>query len=199
MQHTAELAEFLQEYRIERTSAKKEDMGKYCQLMLPELESKVDVLIQGQIAFQESGEQGKIKYLSFFRLMSSGYTQSYEAAIAMGNKKLYFDAHMDCVYWKPDGLYNDIVKDLKKVAEILNQKFTQIEKYELFYIQQILFLDDWELLCKFLPQLVQGIAGRITGSSLLLEEEIEVLCGGYMEEPENVCHITREGEVRNGK
>ena len=199
MQRTAELREFLQEFRRERTSAKKENMEKYCHFMLPELENKVDLLIQEQTAFQESGEQGKITYLAFFRLMSSGYTQSYETAIAMGNKKLYLDAHMDCVYWKPEEIFDSIAEDIKKVAEILYQKFTQIEKYELFDIQQILFLDDWELLCKFLPQLVQGIAGRITCSSLLLEEEIEVLGGGYMEEPKTVCDILSEVEVRNVK
>lgn len=199
MQRMEELKEFLQEYRIERTLAKERNMENDCQCILPELENKIDLLIQEQSTLQESGEQETIKYLSFFRLMTSGYTQSYETAIAMGNKKLYLDAHMECVYWKPEGLFDNISQDMQKAAEILSQKFTQIEKYELFYIQKILFLDDWELLCRFLPQLVQGIAGRITSSSLLLEEEMEVLGGGYMEEPITVCYITKEGEVRNGK
>ncbi len=78
MQRMEELKEFLQEYRIERTWAKERNMENDCQCMLPELENKIDLLIQEQTALQESGEQETIKYLSFFRLMTSGYTQSYE-------------------------------------------------------------------------------------------------------------------------
>lgn len=68
----------------------------------------------------------------------------------------------------------------------------------MFYIQQRLLSDDWELFCTFLPQLARGIADQITGSSLWTEEELEVLCGGYMERPQTVCRINTGGD-KDGK
>ena len=48
MQRMEELKEFLQEYRIERTLAKERNMENDCQCILPELENKIDLLIQEQ-------------------------------------------------------------------------------------------------------------------------------------------------------
>ncbi len=195
MQRTKELEDCLQDYRTERTAAKMADMEKNYTKMLPALEEKIDLLINAQAALQETGEQGRIKYLYFLRLLSSGYTQSHEIALAMANERLYLDVCMDCVYWKPDIIYKGIPEDMKKAESLLNKEFIRLEKYELFHIQQRLLSDDWELLCTFLPQLVKGIADRITGSSLLMEEEMEVLCSGYMDKPETACHINTGGNV----
>ena len=79
--------------------------------------------------------------------------------------------------------------------DILNKEFVRLEKFEMFYVQQRLLSDDWELLCTFLPQLARGIADRITGSSLLTEEELEVLYGGYMEKLQTVCRINTGGDT----
>lgn len=198
MQRTKELEVYLQDYRAERITAKRAKLEKNYTMMLPALREQTDHLVRVQTAYQETGRQGRIKNLAFFRLGSSGYTQSHETALAMSDRKLYLDKCMDCVYWKPDIVYEGIAGDLEKAEDLLGKKFIRLEKYEMFYIQQRLLSDDWELLCTFLPQLARGIADRITGSSLLTEEELEVLCGGYMERPQTVCRINTGGD-KDGK
>lgn len=195
MRRTEELEACLQDYRAERMAAKRAHLEKNYIRMLPALGEKTDHLIRMQAAYQAAGRQERIKNLAFFRLGSSAYTQSHETALALSNRKLYLDGCMDCVYWRPDILYEGTAVDLEKAEGLLNRKFLRLEKYEMFYIQQRLLSDDWELLCTFLPRLVQGIADRITGSSLLVEEEMEVLCGGYMEEPRTVCRIRTGGDT----
>ena len=189
MQRTKELEDYLQDYRVERTAAKRAALEQNYTEMLPALGEKTDLLVKAQAAYQETGRQERVKYLIFFSLRSSGYTQSHEIALAMSNDRLYMDKCMDCVYWKPDIIYEGIAEDLGKAESLLTKEFIRLEKYELFYIQQKLLSDDWKLFCTFLPRLVHGIADRITGSSLRMEEEMEVLCGGYMEKPETVCHM----------
>ena len=198
MRRTKELEVYLQDYRAERTAAKRAELEKNYTRMIPALGEKTDRLVRLQTAYQAAGRQERIRNLAFFRLGSSAYTQSHETALAMSNRKLYLDKCMDCVYWKPDIVYEGLAGDLEKAGYLLGREFIRLEKYEIFYIQQRLLSDDWELLCAFLPRLVQGIADRITGSSLLLEDELEVLCGGYMEKMQTVCRINTGGE-RNGK
>lgn len=198
MRRTKELEVYLQDYRAERTAAKRAELEKNYTRMIPALGEKTDRLVRLQTAYQAAGRQERIRNLAFFRLGSSAYTQSHETALAMSNRKLYLDKCMDCVYWKPDILYEGIAVDLEKAEDLLNKRFIRLEKYEMFYIRQRLLSDDWELLCTFLPRLVQGIADRITDSPLLVEEDVEVLCGGYMEKPQTVCRIDTGGEG-NGK
>lgn len=74
MQRMKELEDYLQDYREQRTAAKRADMEKNYIRMMPALAEKTDLLVGAQAALQETGEQGRIKYLCFFRLLSSGYT-----------------------------------------------------------------------------------------------------------------------------
>lgn len=199
MQRTKELTDFLQTYRAERKAARKEVLEESYQKMLPALTETIDHLVRSQADIQETEAQRRIKYLCFFRLRSSGYTQSHEIALAMADKKLYLDEAMDCIYWMPDVIHEEIEKDMEEAENLLAKAFIRLEKYELFYIRQQLLSDDWELFCGVLPRLVKAIEGRITGSSLLLEDGLEVLCGGYMEEPETVCCINTKEADTDGK
>lgn len=199
MQRTKELTDFLQTYRAERKAARKEVLEESYQKMLPALTETIDHLVKSQADIQETEAQRRIKYLCFFRLRSSGYTQSHEIALAMADKKLYLDEAMDCIYWMPDVIHEEIEKDMEEAENLLAKAFIRLEKYELFYIRQQLLSDDWELFCGVLPRLVKAIEGRITGSSLLLEDGLEVLCGGYMEEPETVCCINTKEADTDGK
>lgn len=199
MQRTKELTDFLQTYRAERKAARKEVLEESYPKMLPVLTETIDHLVKSQADIQETEAQRRIKYLCFFRLRSSGYTQSHEIALAMADKKLYLDEAMDCIYWMPDVIHEEIEKDMEEAENLLAKAFIRLEKYELFHIRQQLLSDDWELLCGVLPRLVKAIEGRITGSSLLLEDGLEVLCGGYMEEPETVCCINTKEADTDGK
>lgn len=199
MQRTKELTDFLQTYRAERKAARKEVLEESYQKMLPALTETIDHLVKSQADIQETKAQRRIKYLCFFRLRSSGYTQSHEIALAMADKRLYLDEAMDCIYWMPDVIHEEIEKDMEEAENLLAKAFIRLEKYELFHIRQQLLSDDWELFCGVLPRLVKAIEGRITGSSLLLEDGLEVLCGGYMEEPETVCCINTKEADTDGK
>lgn len=199
MQRTKELTDFLQTYRAERKNARKEMIEESYQKMLPALTETIDHLIRNQTDIQEIQAQRRIKYLCFFRLRSSGYTQSHEIALAMADKRLYLDEAMDCIYWMPDVMHEEIEKDMEEAENLLTKAFIRLEKYELFHIRQQLLSDDWELFCGVLPRLVKAIEGRITDSSLFLENDLEVLCGGYMEEAETICHIYTKEADTDGK
>ena len=88
---------------------------------------------------------------------------------------------------------------MEEAENLLTKAFIRLEKYELFYIRQQLLSDDWELFCGVLPRLVKAIEGRITDSSLFWEDDLEVLCGGYMEEAETICHIYTKEVDTDGK
>ncbi len=199
MQRTKELTDFLQTYRAERKNARKEMIEESYQKMLPALTETIDHLIRNQTDIQETQAQRRIKYLCFFRLRSSGYTQSHEIALAMADKRLYLDEAMDCIYWMPDVIHEEIEKDMEEAENLLTKAFIRLEKYELFHIRQQLLSDDWELFCGVLPRLVKAIEGRITDSSLFWEDDLEVLCGGYMEEAETICHIYTKEVDTDGK
>lgn len=199
MQRTKELTDFLQTYRAERKNARKEMIEESYQKMLPALTETIDHLIRNQTDIQEIQAQRRIKYLCFFRLRSSGYTQSHEIALAMADKRLYLDEPMDCIYWMPDVIHEEIEKDMEEAENLLTKAFIRLEKYELFHIRQQLLSDDWELFCGVLPRLVKAIEGRITDSSLFLEDDLEVMCGGYMEEAETICHIYTKEVDTDGK
>ena len=199
MQRTKELTDFLQTYQAERKAARKEVLEESYQKMLPTLAETIDRLVRSQADIQEVEAQRRIKYLCFFRLRSSGYTQSHEIALAMADKRLYLDEAMDCIYWTPDVIHEGTAEDVEEAQTLLAKAFIRLEKYELFHIRQQLLSDDWELFCGVLPRLVKAIEGRITDSSLLLEDDMEVLCGGYMEEPETVCHINTKEADTDGK
>ena len=199
MQRTKELTDFLQTYRAERKAARKEVLEESYPKMLPALTETIDHLVKSQADIQETEAQRRIKYLCFFRLRSSGYTQSHEIALAMADKKLYLDEAMDCIYWMPDVIHEEIEKDMEEAENLLAKAFIRLEKYELFHIRQQLLSDDWELFCGVLPRLVKAIEGRITDSSLFLEDDLEVLCGGYMEEAETICHIYTKEADTDGK
>ena len=199
MQRTKELTDFLHTYRAERKAARKEVLEESYQKMLPALTETIDHLVKSQADIQETKAQRRIKYLCFFRLRSSGYTQSHEIALAMADKRLYLDEAMDCIYWMPDVMHEEIEKDMEEAENLLTKAFIRLEKYELFHIRQQLLSDDWELFCGVLPRLVKAIEGRITDSSLFLENDLEVLCGGYMEEAETICHIYTKEVDTDGK
>lgn len=70
---------------------------------------------------------------------------------------------------------------MEEVKHILQQKYLRIEEYELLYLKQKLLLDDWEVFCKIIGRLTEGIAERVINSPLPLENELEILYGDYMD------------------
>ena len=188
MCRTDEMEIYLQEYRSNRTELKRVKVNKEIASIVSGLKEKIDLLIDEKMEEQEKAPK-KVKYLLFCRLLTSGYTQSYEMAIILADKSLYLNESMNYVFWKPEIIYDGLIQDMEEVTKLLKQKYIRLEQHELLYIERKLFLDDWELFCTILPDVVYEIAGNLVNSSLSLEDEIEVLYGGYMEEPVSICQI----------
>ena len=198
MERISEMEEYINEYRNIRQSKKRDWVEKEYHCLLPSLYTYMDFLIKEQIFRRESGVQEGIKYILFFRLLSSGYTESNEIALGMSNSMIYFDDNFSCVYWRPNLIYEDIDKDIEKVKRILQQKYLRIEEFELLYLKQKLLLDDWEVFSKIIGKLSEEIAERVINSSLPLENELEILYGDYMDRLEMAAKIETEGRSKNG-
>lgn len=198
MERIPELEEYIKEYRTNRQSEKSSMAEKEYHSLLPSLCSCMDSLIKEQIFRRESDEQEGIKYILFFRLLSSGYTGSGETALGMSNSMIYLDDNLSSVYWRPDLIYKGIDEDMENVKHILQQKYLRIEEFELLYLKQKLLLDDWEVFCKIIGKLTEGIAERVISSPLPLEDELEILYGDYMDRLDVAAKIDTEGRRKNG-
>lgn len=86
---------------------------------MPSLCVCMDSLIEEQIFRREADRQKEIKYILFFRLLSSGYTGSGEIALGMSNSMVYLDDNLSCVYWKPNLIYESIDEDIGKQRNLL--------------------------------------------------------------------------------
>lgn len=199
MDRCKEMEAYLEEYRIDRRILKKSILEEKYTLLIPPLFTVLDDLIQEQVAMQEYGEQGRIKYLVFQYLLTSGYTGSYEMAVSLSNSALYLDENMIYAYWKPELIYENTDKDMEEVRRRLNRKFIRIEEYELLHIKQKLLLDDWELFVDTLKKMSGEIFNKVMASTLLLEDEIQILCGAYMDKLEIVHKIKSESRQAGGK
>lgn len=183
MNRYKELEEYIQEYCNNRKNEKRNSLANYKDgLLIQSLEEVLETLIQQEISYQEAEGQDEIKYLIFQRLLSSGYTGSYEISVGMSNAKLYLDEQIAYEYWKPDFIYDDIDEAMKEVRRILSKKYVQLEEYEMLHLKQQLLLDDWHLFVEILKKEANELARRIMESSLLLEDEIQIVYGNYMDQ-----------------
>ena len=177
-----ELEESTKEYRNQRKDKKGNRLLNYADsLLVPLLKKVLETLIQQQICKQKTEGQNKIKYLIFQRLLSSGYTGSYDLSVGMSNAKLNLDEQIVYEYWKPDFIYEDIDKSMEEVKKILGKKYVRIEEYELLRLKQQLLFDDWTLFVEILKRESRKIIQSVLESDLILEDEIQVLYGNYMD------------------
>lgn len=193
MERSRDLEESIREYRIERLKTKKIYIIEQDLKLKPVFHERLKLLIAEQVQRQREEHQDKVKYLFLCRLMSSGYTGSYEAILGMSSFRLYLDKKQSQTYWNPELIYEGIDQDMKTVREILQAKFIRLEDYELLGLKQELISDDWSLLKESFQRLMDSSFSVIIDSSLLLESELVVLFGNYMDELEIIWHAGTEG------
>lgn len=111
---------------------------------------------------------------------------------------IYLDDNLSCVYWKPDLIYDGIDEDMEEVKCILQQKYLRIEEFELMCLKQKLLLDDWKVFSKIIDKLAVEMVEQILRSQLLLENELEILYGDYMDRLDVEVKIGTEGRRKNG-
>lgn len=181
MERFTSMEKSIYQYRMERRNNKQEYLNNKYVSLIPSLLAVLDRLVDEQISKQGLEEQGKVKYVIFQRLLSSERTDSLEIYVGMSDAMLYLDEEMDYLFWKPELLYEDIDQAMREVKQILSKEYVQIEEHELLCLKQKLFLDDWKLFVGILKNMAGEIVREIAKSSLLLEDEIQILCGNYMD------------------
>ncbi|WP_143322416.1 hypothetical protein [Clostridium sp. HBUAS56010] len=192
MDRRQEMEEYLKKYREERLEIKKGYLMNNLSDMEKEFYNKIDLLISSQKERQSEDETVKLKDIFLCRLLSSGYTESYEVILGMSNDMLYLDERKSQVYWYPELVYKDMVQDMNTVEKLIRKKFLRVESSELFYLKQKLLCDDWILLQECFRNLLKQSLHLLMDSSLRLEKEILVLCGDYMDNLKIIGHQDTE-------
>lgn len=192
MNRCNELEEWIEEYRKDRIEKKSEYLANNLSAMELLFYEKLELLIREQTILQESETEREVKYFYLCRLMSSEYTESYEAVLGLSNQMLYLDEQKSQVYWFPHMIYKNIQMDMKKVEQIVRKKFLRLEAAELFYLKRKLLGDDWDLLQKCFSDLIKGAMDVFKNRSLKLEKELVVLSGNYMDHLQTVWHGATE-------
>jgi hypothetical protein len=192
MDRRKKMEEYLKDYRTERLKIKK----IYLENNLIKLESafheKLDILIAEQLQRQKEDNAVKLKNIFLCRLISSGYTESYEVILGMSNVMLYMDEKKSQVYWYPELVYENIVQDMDAVEKLLRIKFLRLEDFELFFLKQKLLYDDWTLLQECFRNLFKQAVSLIMDSPLRLENEFLILSGDYMDNLKIIDHKVTE-------
>ncbi|SEU23048.1 hypothetical protein SAMN05443270_3565 [Lacrimispora sphenoides] len=192
MDRRKEMEEYLKDYRTERLRIKK----IYLENNLIKLESafheKLDILIAEQLQRQKEDNAVKLKNIFLCRLISSGYTESYETILGMSSVMLYMDEKKSLVYWYPELVYENIVQDMEAVEKLLRIKFLRLEDFELFFLKQKLLYDDWTLLQECFRNLFKQAVSLIMDSPLRLENEFLILSGDYMDNLKIIDHKVTE-------
>ena len=188
MSRDKELEEWIEEYRNGRIRDKREYLSKNSSALEPMFYEKLELLVAEQARLQESITGREVKYFYLCRLLSSGYTESYEAILGLSTHMLYLDEQKSQVYWFPQMVYKDIQKDMKEVEQIVRKKFLRLEAAELFYLKQKILDDDWKLLQECFSDFIKGAMDVLMNRSLQLEKELVVLSGDYMDHLQIVWH-----------
>ena len=175
MERCAEMEEYIKSYCYKRKNEKRKLLNDQYGDILERFLTAIDMLVRDAEKMQTLNKQGKVKYLVFQKLLSSGYTGSHEISIAISNAALYLDENMSCTYWKPEAFYHGLEDDMKQVRLILNKKYIRVEEYELMRLERCLLSYDWELLCEFLSRMAVRLVERMKASHLKLENEVQMV------------------------
>lgn len=194
MDRKADIAEYLNEYRQQRKAEKQGWLSENTDELIPLFFKKIKDLIAVQLQKQREEPAEKIKFIFLCRLLSSGYTESYESILGMSSDMLYLDEKKSLVFWQPTLVYKNMDKDMEEAEKLLSRNFSLLEPSELFYVRQLLLDDDWDLLKKEFPILAEQAAGLLMDSMLDLEDEISFLYGNYMDHLEIVWQTERGNE-----
>lgn len=184
MERIKELEDSIKEHWTERTRSKKEFLEQHYEDMKPGFTKKLNELIEGKKNQKSDGTQKKIQSFYLHRMLSSVYTESYEAVLGMSNADLYLDEDRCETYWYPNVVYRNIDEDMRTVETLLRKKFIRLEEFELFQLKKILLNEDWKLLQEFFLLLMKESIPMIVGSPLVLDSEVKIFAGNHMDKPE---------------
>lgn len=193
MKRNQELEDYIKEYRKERKERKMGRLSAYVQKLSPSFLENMDVLVREQERRQKEEKGEPVKYVFLCRLMSSYYTESYDAVLGLGSVKLYLDEKKSQVFWKPAPVYEGIDRDMGDVEKLIRKKYIRLQESELFHIKRKLLEDDWDLLQEGF-RILSGKASQRMGDGILeTDEKVLFLCGDYMERLKIIGNWERDG------
>ncbi len=167
-----------------RTNVKRKFLNEHYMELKPDFDAKLYNLFEQQKNRSKHIKGRKIQSIYLNRLLSSVYTESYEAVLGAANSDLYLDENKSEIYWYPDLVYKNIDKDIKDVEVSLRKEYIHLEEFEIFQLKKILLNDDWKLLQEIFLYLLKNSVELIANYSIILEKEIQIFSGDYMDRPE---------------
>ena len=167
-----------------RTNVKRKFLNEHYMELKPDFDAKLYNLFEQQKNRSKHIKGRKIQSIYLNQLLSSVYTESYEAVLGAANSDLYLDENKSEIYWYPDLVYKNIDKDIKDVEVSLRKEYIHLEEFEIFQLKKILLNDDWKLLQEIFLYLLKNSVELIANYSIILEEEIQIFSGDYMDRPE---------------
>ncbi len=167
-----------------RTNVKRKFLNEHYMELKPDFDEKLYNLFEQQKNRSKHIKGRKIQSIYLNRLLSSVYTESYEAVLGAANSDLYLDENKSEIYWYPDLVYKNIDKDIKDVEVSLRKEYIHLEEFEIFQLKKILLNDDWKLLQEIFLYLLKNSVELIANYSIILEKEIQIFSGDYMDRPE---------------
>lgn len=167
-----------------RTNVKRKFLNEHYMELKPDFDAKLYNLFEQQKNRSKHIKGRKIQSIYLNRLLSSVYTESYEAVLGAANSDLYLDENKSEIYWYPDLVYKNIDKDIKNVEAFLRKEYIHLEEFEIFQLKKILLNDDWKLLQEIFLYLLKNSVELIANYSIILEKEIQIFSGDYMDRPE---------------
>ena len=167
-----------------RTNVKRKFLNEHYMELKPDFDAKLYNLFEQQKNRSKHIKGRKIQSIYLNQLLSSVYTESYEAVLGAANSDLYLDENKSEIYWYPDLVYKNIDKDIKNVEAFLRKEYIHLEEFEIFQLKKILLNDDWKLLQEIFLYLLKNSVELIANYSIILEEEIQIFSGDYMDRPE---------------
>ena len=167
-----------------RTNVKRKFLNEHYMELKPDFDAKLYNLFEQQKNRSKHIKGRKIQSIYLNRLLSSVYTESYEAVLGAANSDLYLDENKSEIYWYPDLVYKNIDKDIKDVEVSLRKEYIHLEEFEIFQLKKILLNDDWKLLLEIFLYLLKNSVELIANYSIILEKEIQIFSGDYMDRPE---------------
>lgn len=167
-----------------RTNVKRKFLNEHYMELKPDFDAKLYNLFEQQKNRSKHIKGRKIQSIYLNQLLSSVYTESYEAVLGAANSDLYLDENKSEIYWYPDLVYKNIDKDIKDVEVSLRKEYIHLEEFEIFQLKKILLNDDWKLLQEIFLYLLKNSVELIANYSIILEKEIQIFSGDYMDRPE---------------
>lgn len=181
MNREKELEDYLKDYRKKRREKKQKELPAYVRKLAESFFEKLGIVAEEQKYRQREENVEPVKFVFLCRLLSSYYTQSYDAVMGLSDSRLYLDEGRSEIFWKPVPVYEGIEEDMEEAKRLLSRKFIRLEASELFYIRKKLLGDDWELLQGCFRVLSRQAFQQMEDRCLKMDEEILFVCGDYMD------------------